>query len=59
MNPPIEEVIEDCKSVLRTSNCHLDEWTKEKMENLLQWYEDKCFFSQKQEEFLRKLWDKI
>lgn len=55
----LKEIIEDCKSELSASNCSLDDWTREKMTDLLQWYSEKSFLTQKQEEFLRNLWEKI
>lgn len=56
---PIEEVVDDCESALSSSNHGLDAWTVEKMEDLVEWYRDKGYLTDKQEEFLRKLWDKI
>jgi len=55
----IKEIVEDCESALRASNHGLDSFTKEKMESLLEWWHDHGRFSEKQEAFLRKLWEKI
>ena len=48
----LEEIIQDCETCLRASNCELDKWTKEKMTDLLQSYYDFGRLTTKQENFL-------
>lgn len=55
----LKMMIEDCESEMSASNCSLDDWTKEKMEDLIRFYQEKGFISQPQREFLKRLWDKI
>ena len=55
----IEEMIEDCLNVSTASNTPFNKWEQDFIDSIAEQYEDNEWLSDKQEEILERIWDKI
>ena len=57
--PTIEEMIQDCEDFIGCSNCTFTPWEVDFIDDIKEWFDENNFLTEKQEDVLSKIWDKI
>ena len=55
----IVEAIEDCENALPATNCPFTKWERDFVESVSEQWEDKEFLSERQQEVLGRIWEKV
>lgn len=55
----IQEALDDCLSAISARNCPFSPWDREFLESVAEQWEERQSLSERQQDALRDIWDKV